>query len=65
MTCQISLDEREHQLLLDLLHKEQRLLRTEVHRADGFEAKRILQERLESVERLAKRLGNEHAVAAS
>jgi hypothetical protein len=55
MPCQITLDDRQRELLLDLLSKERRTLAVESHRAEAFEARRMLQQRLETVEQLLER----------
>jgi hypothetical protein len=56
MSCQISIDDRERELLLNMLHEQQRELATESHRADRYEVRKILEQRLETVDRLVDRL---------
>jgi hypothetical protein len=56
MTCHTEFEKRECDVLLDILRKEHRELSVEVHRTDRFEARRLLQNRLEVVEHLLERM---------
>jgi hypothetical protein len=56
MTCHTEFEKRDCDVLLDILRKEHRELSVEVHRTDRFEARRILQERLDTVEHLLELL---------
>jgi hypothetical protein len=63
MTYPIDLSERERDLILDLLHREQQQLPVELHRADRIEVHQILNARLETLDQLIQRLEQQTRVA--
>jgi hypothetical protein len=64
MDHQITLNDRERDLLLDLLRTEQRELPVQAHRADRFEAREMLEHRVQLVDGLLHRLETQAAPTA-
>ncbi|HEY7088418.1 MAG TPA: hypothetical protein VH518_10040 [Tepidisphaeraceae bacterium] len=63
MNYPIELNERERELILNLLHREQRQLPVELHRADSMDVHRVLNERLNTLDRLILRLEEQTRIA--
>lgn len=56
MNEQLALSDHEWELVLDLLERERRELPTEIHHTDSHDYRHRLEERLEVVEALIRRI---------